>query len=135
MKKRPITLKEKGFESPEIGIILGTGLGQLINHVEIIKEVSYNHIPNFPTATVEFHKGKLIYGMLEGKKVIVMQGRFHLYEGYTLQDVTYPVRIMKQLGVSTLLVSNASGALNLDYNKGDLMLIEDHINLQGGSRH
>ena len=126
-------LKEKGFESPEIGIILGTGLGQLINHVEIIKEVSYNHIPNFPTATVEFHKGKLIYGMLEGKKVIVMQGRFHLYEGYTLQDVTYPVRIMKQLGVSTLLVSNASGALNLDYNKGDLMLIEDHINLQGGS--
>jgi len=126
-------LKEKGFESPEIGIILGTGLGQLINHVEIIKEVSYNHIPNFPTATVEFHKGKLIYGMLEGKKVIVMQGRFHLYEGYTLQDVTYPVRIMKQLGVSTLLVSNASGALNLDYNKGDLMLIDDHINLQGGS--
>ena len=126
-------LKEKGFESPEIGIILGTGLGQLIDHVEIIKEVSYNHIPNFPTATVEFHKGKLIYGMLEGKKVIVMQGRFHLYEGYTLQDVTYPVRIMKQLGVSTLLVSNASGALNLDYNKGDLMLIDDHINLQGGS--
>ena len=95
--------------------------------------MSYNHIPNFPTATVEFHKGKLIYGMLEGKKVIVMQGRFHLYEGYTLQDVTYPVRIMKQMGVSTLLVSNASGALNLDYNKGDLMLIEDHINLQGGS--
>ena len=126
-------MKEKGFESPEIGIILGTGLGQLINHVEIIKEVSYNHIPNFPTATVEFHKGKLIYGMLEGKKVVVMQGRFHLYEGYTLQDVTYPVRIMKQLGVSTLLVSNASGALNLDYNKGDLMLIDDHINLQGGS--
>ena len=126
-------LKEKGFESPEIGIILGTGLGQLIDHVEILKEVSYNHIPNFPTATVEFHKGKLIYGILEGKKVIVMQGRFHLYEGYTLQDVTYPVRIMKQLGVSTLLVSNASGALNLDYNKGDLMLIDDHINLQGGS--
>jgi len=126
-------LKEKGFESPEIGIILGTGLGQLLNHVEILKEVSYNHIPNFPTATVEFHKGKLIYGILEGKKVIVMQGRFHLYEGYTLQDVTYPVRIMKHLGINTLLVSNASGALNLDYKKGELMLIEDHINLQGGS--
>mgnify|MGYP000138319386 FL=1 len=126
-------LKEKGFESPEIGIILGTGLGQLLDHVEIIKEVSYNHIPNFPTATVEFHKGKLIYGILEGKKAIIMQGRFHLYEGYTLQDVTYPVRIMKDLGISTLLVSNASGALNLDYNKGELMLIEDHINLQGGS--
>ena len=95
--------------------------------------MSYNHIPNFPTATVEFHKGKLVYGILEGKKVIVMQGRFHIYEGYSLQDVTYPVRIMKQLGISTLLVSNASGALNLDYKKGDLMLVEDHINLQGGS--
>ena len=126
-------LKEKGFESPEIGIILGTGLGQLLDHVDILKEVSYNHIPNFPTATVEFHKGKLIYGILEGKKVIIMQGRFHLYEGYTLQDVTYPVRIMKHLGISTLLVSNASGALNLNYKKGELMLIEDHINLQGGS--
>jgi len=125
-------LKEKGFESPEIGIILGTGLGQLLNHVEVLKEVSYNHIPNFPTATVEFHKGKLIYGILEGKKVIVMQGRFHLYEGYSLQDVTYPVRIMKHLGINTLLVSNASGALNLDYKKGELMLIDDHINLQGG---
>lgn len=126
-------LKEKGFESPEIGIILGTGLGQLLDHVEVLKEVSYNHIPNFPTATVEFHKGKLIYGILEGKKVIIMQGRFHLYEGYTLQDVTYPVRIMKHLGITTLLVSNASGALNLNYKKGELMLIDDHINLQGGS--
>ena len=126
-------LQEKGFENPEIGIILGTGLGQLLNEIEIIKEVSYNHIPNFPTATVEFHKGKLIYGILEGKKVIVMQGRFHLYEGYTLQDVTYPVRIMEKLGIKTLLVSNASGAINLDYKKGELMLIEDHINLQGSS--
>ncbi|WP_055435063.1 purine-nucleoside phosphorylase [Lacinutrix algicola] len=126
-------LQEKGFKSPEIGIILGTGLGQLINEVEIIKEVSYNHIPNFPTATVEFHKGKLIYGTLEGKTVIVMQGRFHLYEGYTLQDVTYPVRVMEKLGIKTLLVSNASGAINLDYKKGELMLIDDHINLQGGS--
>ena len=126
-------LQEKGFKSPEIGIILGTGLGQLINEVEIIEEVSYNHIPNFPTATVEFHKGKLIYGTLEGKTVIVMQGRFHLYEGYTLQDVTYPVRVMEKLGIKTLLVSNASGAINLDYKKGELMLIDDHINLQGGS--
>ena len=108
-------LREKGFDKPEIGIILGTGLGQLIDHIEVIKEVSYNHIPNFPTATVEFHKGKLVYGSLEGKKVIVMQGRFHIYEGYSLQDVTYPVRIMNELGISTLLVSNASGALNLDY--------------------
>ncbi|WP_194767379.1 purine-nucleoside phosphorylase [Tamlana sp. I1] len=126
-------LIEKGFDKPEIGIILGTGLGQLLNDIEIIKEISYNHIPYFPTATVEFHKGKLIFGMLEGKKVVVMQGRFHLYEGYTLQDVTYPVRIMEKLGIHTLLVSNASGAINLNFKKGELMLIEDHINLQGSS--
>lgn len=126
-------LQNKGFEKPEIGIILGTGLGQLVNEVEVLHEVSYNHIPNFPTATVEFHKGKLIYGNLEGKKVIVMQGRFHIYEGYSLQDVTYPVRIMEKLGIHTLLVSNASGAINLKFKKGDLMLLDDHINLQGGS--
>ena len=126
-------LKNKGFENPEIGIILGTGLGQLIDEIEILKEVSYNHIPNFPTATVEFHKGKLIYGILEGKKVIVMQGRFHIYEGYSLQDVTYPVRIMEKLGIKTLLVSNAAGAIDLNFKKGELMLIQDHINLQGSS--
>ncbi|RED50212.1 purine-nucleoside phosphorylase [Seonamhaeicola aphaedonensis] len=126
-------LLEKGFENPELGIILGTGLGQLINEIEIIKEASYNHIPNFPTATVEFHKGKLIYGILEGKKVVVMQGRFHVYEGYTLQDVTYPVRIMEKLGIKALLVSNAAGAINLNFKKGELMLIDDHINLQGSS--
>ena len=126
-------LKDKGFDQPEIGIILGTGLGQLVNEIDIISEVSYNHIPNFPTATVEFHKGKLIFGKIEGKKVVVMQGRFHLYEGYTLQDVTYPVRVMGELGIKTLLVSNASGAINLNFKKGELMLIEDHINLQGNS--
>jgi len=126
-------LQHKGFENPEIGIILGTGLEQLVNDIDILHEVSYNHIPNFPTATVEFHKGKLIYGMLEGKKLIVMQGRFHIYEGYTLQDVTFPVRIMEKLGIKTLLVSNAAGAINLSFKKGELMLIEDHINLQGSS--
>lgn len=126
-------LKDKGFENPEVGIILGTGLGQLIDEIEIIKEVSYNHIPNFPTATVEFHKGKLIYGNLNGKTVVVMQGRFHLYEGYTLEDVTFPVRIMEKLGIKVLLVSNASGAINLNFKKGELMLIDDHINLQGSS--
>lgn len=126
-------LKAKGFKNPEIGIILGTGLGQLVNEIDVLHEVSYNHIPNFPTATVEFHKGKLIYGILEGKKVIIMQGRFHIYEGYTLQDVTYPVRIMEKLGIHTLLVSNASGAINLNFKKGELMLIDDHINLQGSS--
>ncbi|WP_417290371.1 purine-nucleoside phosphorylase [Corallibacter sp.] len=126
-------LQSKGFDKPEIGIILGTGLGKLIDDVNIIHEVSYNHIPNFPTATVEFHKGKLIYGELEGKTVVVMQGRFHLYEGYSLQDITYPVRVMKALGIKTLLVSNASGAINTNFKKGELMLIEDHINLQGSS--
>ncbi len=126
-------LKTKGFDAPEIGVILGTGLGKLPNEIEILAEVSYNHIPHFPTATVEFHKGKLIFGNLEGKKVIVMQGRFHLYEGYSLEDVTYPVRVMKRLGIKKLLVSNASGSINLDFKKGELMLIDDHINLQGGS--
>lgn len=126
-------LHQKGFVNPEIGIILGTGLGQLINKVEVIKEVSYNHIPHFPTATVEFHKGKLIYGTIEGKTAVIMQGRFHLYEGYDLLDVTFPVRVMQQLGIKKLLVSNAAGAINLNYSKGELMLIDDHINLQGGS--
>jgi purine-nucleoside phosphorylase len=126
-------LKSRGVESPEIGIILGTGLGQLVNEIDIQQSISYNHIPNFPTATVEFHKGKLLYGTLAGKKVIVMQGRFHVYEGYSFQDVTFPVRIMEKLGIKTLLVSNAAGAINLNFKKGELMLIDDHINLQGGS--
>ena len=126
-------LKQKGFEKSEIGIVLGTGLGQLLSEIDIIQEVSYNQIPNFPTATVEFHKGKLIYGSIQGKKTIVMQGRFHLYEGYSLQDVTYPIRIMKSFGIHSLLISNASGAVNLKFKKSELMLIEDHINLQGGS--
>ncbi|GGE24465.1 purine-nucleoside phosphorylase [Psychroflexus planctonicus] len=126
-------LKEKGFDQPEIGIILGTGLGKLVEQIDIEKEISYNHIPHFPTATVEFHQGKFIYGELGGKKVVVMQGRFHFYEGYSLQDVTFPVRIMKELGIQKLLVSNAAGAINKTYKKGDLMLIDDHINLQGGS--
>ncbi len=126
-------LQQRGFGTPEIGIILGTGLGKILEDVEIEAEMSYNHIPNFPTATVEFHTGKLIYGQLGGKKVILMQGRFHVYEGYSLLDVTFPVRVMKQLGISKLLVSNASGAINLNFKKGQLMLIDDHINLQGGS--
>ena len=126
-------LKQRGFEKPEVGIILGTGLGKIVENIKIESEVSYNHIPNFPTATVEFHKGKLIYGTLEGKKVVIMQGRFHVYEGYTLLDVTFPVRVMHLLGIKHLLVSNASGAINLNFKKGEIMLIDDHINLQGDS--
>lgn len=126
-------LQSKGFEEPEIGIILGTGLGKLVDELEIISEVSYNHIPGFPTATVEFHKGKLIFGKLDDKKVVVMQGRFHIYEGYTLWDVTFPVRVMKRLGIRKLLISNAAGSINPEFKKGEIMLIDDHINLQGGS--
>ncbi len=126
-------LQQRGFNDPEIGIILGSGMGKLVEEMEILHEVSYNHIPNFPTATVEFHKGKLIYGRIAGKTVIVMQGRFHYYEGYSLWDVTYPVRIMNQLGIKKLIVTNASGALNPDFRKGELMLLDDHINLQIGS--
>ncbi len=126
-------LKNRGFSNPEIGIILGTGLGKFVTQVTIESEMSYNHIPNFPTATVEFHKGKLIYGTLEGKKVIIMQGRFHLYEGYSLIDVTFPVRVMQQLGIKKLLVSNAAGAINPSFKKGEIMLLDDHINLQGSS--
>ncbi len=133
LNKTVAFLKEKGFEKPDIGIILGTGLGKLVDYIKVEVEISYNHIPHFPTATVEFHQGKFIYGELSGKKVVVMQGRFHLYEGYSLQDVTYPVRIMHQLGIQQLLVSNAAGAINKTYKKGELMLLTDHINLQGGS--
>ena len=126
-------LKEKGFDNPEIGIVLGTGLGKLADEIENPIEAHYNHIPFFPLATVEFHAGKLIFGSFEGKKVVVMQGRFHLYEGYDFTDITYPIWVMHQLGIQKLFISNAAGAINLDYKKGDIMLIEDHINLQGGS--
>ncbi|NDV44288.1 purine-nucleoside phosphorylase [Flagellimonas sediminis] len=126
-------LKKRGFETPEIGIVLGTGLGQLIDHIENPIEAHYNHIPHFPLATVEFHTGKLIFGTIEGKKMVVMQGRFHLYEGYDFVDITYPIRVMHLLGIKKLFISNAAGAINLNFKKGDIMLIEDHINLQSGS--
>lgn len=123
-------LNERGFENPEVGIILGTGLGSLIDEIEVEKELTYTNIPNFPIATVEFHKGKLIYGTLAGKKIVAMQGRFHYYEGHSIEDVVFPVRVMQRLGIQKLLISNAGGCMNLDWNKGDLMLIDDHINLQ-----
>lgn len=126
-------LKEKGVNNPEVGIVLGTGLGKLVNEIKIIVEVAYSDIPNFPIATVEFHSGKIIYGELSNKKVVVMSGRFHLYEGYTPWEVTYGIRTLHGLGIQNLLISNAAGAINLGYKKGDLMLIEDHINLQGSS--
>ena len=126
-------LLKKGFEKPEIGIVLGTGLGRLVDKIEDPIEAHYNHIPFFPLATVEFHTGKLVFGTISDKKVVVMQGRFHLYEGYDFLDITYPIRVMHMLGITKLFISNAAGAINLDFKKGDMMLIEDHINLQGGS--
>ena len=126
-------LRTKGFEDPEIGIVLGTGLGQLVDHIQDPIVAHYHNIPFFPLATVEFHSGKLIYGSMEGKKVVVMQGRFHFYEGYEMTDITYPIRVMHALGIKKLFISNAAGAINLNFRKGDIMLIEDHINLQGGS--
>lgn len=126
-------LKSKGINQPEIGIVLGTGLGKIVEDIHIEQEIAYTDIPHFPKATVEFHSGKLIYGTLKAKKVLVMAGRFHLYEGYNLWDVTYGIRTLHGLGIQKLLVSNAAGAINLNYKKGDLMLLDDHINLQGSS--
>ncbi|MEN8839439.1 MAG: purine-nucleoside phosphorylase [Flavobacteriales bacterium] len=122
-----------GFTHGEIGIILGTGLGNLVTKINIEKELSYSDIPHFPESTVEFHSGKLIYGKLGGKQVIAMQGRFHFYEGYSMNEIVFPVRVMKMLGVSDLLVSNAAGAIKSNFKKGDLMLITDHINLQSNA--
>ncbi|MCX7605829.1 MAG: purine-nucleoside phosphorylase [Bacteroidia bacterium] len=113
----------------EVGIVLGTGLGRLADAIEKEHQLAYNFIPHFPISTVESHFGRLIFGRLGGKRVVAMQGRFHYYEGYSMYQITYPIRIMKLLGAHTLLLSNAAGALNLTYKLGDLMIIRDHINL------
>jgi purine-nucleoside phosphorylase len=114
---------------PEIGIILGTGLGGMIREIKNQQILEYQSVPNFPVSTVEGHSGKLIFGTLGGKNVVAMQGRFHFYEGYSIQQVVFPVRVMKFLGIKYLLVSNASGGINPDFEIGDLMIINDHINL------
>jgi len=124
-------LKPKTSLKPDIGIILGTGLGSTAQAIEIAAAVEYKDIPHFPVSTVESHSGRLIFGKLSGKNVIAMQGRFHLYEGYTPQEVTFAVRVMKALGVKILFVSNACGGLNPQFRRGDIMLITDHINFQG----
>lgn len=117
--------------TPAIGIILGTGLGGLAKEIEQETVIDYGEIPHFPVSTVESHHGKLVFGTLAGKNVVAMQGRFHFYEGYTMKQITFPVRVMKFLGVDTLLISNAAGALNLAFGRGDVMLMVDHINLLG----
>jgi len=114
---------------PEVGIILGTGLGQLAHEIKIDNSISYDKIPNFPVSTVESHQGRLIFGSLSGRKVVAMQGRFHYYEGYSAQQITLPVRVMKYLGIKLMIVSNACGGLNPFFSAGDLVIITDHINL------
>ncbi|MGE3825268.1 MAG: purine-nucleoside phosphorylase, partial [Bacteroidia bacterium] len=129
IKETGLYIQSKTGFKPEVGIILGTGLGGLVKEIEIEHSLGYETIPNFPVSTVEGHSGKLIFGKLGGKNVVAMQGRFHYYEGYSMKEVTFPVRVMKFLGVHTLLVSNASGGMNPDFSIGDLMILNDHINL------
>ncbi len=124
-----IQKKISGF-NPEIGIVLGSGLGGLVNEIEISHSLMYSNIPNFPISTLEFHSGKLIFGKLGGKNIVAMQGRLHFYEGYSMQQITFPVKVMKALGIGHLLISNAAGSLNPEFKKGELMIINDHINLQ-----
>jgi purine-nucleoside phosphorylase len=125
------SLRTRAQATPRIGIILGTGLGGLVKEFTVETVIDYAEIPHFPVSTVESHQGKLIFGTIGGKSAVAMQGRFHYYEGYTMQQVTFPVRVMKSLGVQTLLISNAAGGLNPQFRKGNLMLITDHINLLG----
>ena len=114
---------------PEIGIILGTGLGGLISEIEVLHCIPYTTIPNFPVSTVEGHNGQLIFGKMSGRNIVALQGRFHYYEGYTMQEVAFPVRVIRLLGIQLLILSNASGGVNPSFQIGDLMIIEDHINL------
>lgn len=123
-------LRKRGVDGPEVGVILGTGLGnQFVKEIKSPVVIPYNSIPHFPISTVEFHKGQLIFGEVKGKKVLAMRGRFHYYEGYSMKQITLSVRVMKLLGVTSLLISNAAGNMNPDWKKGQLMLINDHINL------
>ncbi|MBU1095551.1 MAG: purine-nucleoside phosphorylase [Ignavibacteriae bacterium HGW-Ignavibacteriae-2] len=124
-------IRQKTTKEYSVGIILGTGLGGLVKEIKIEHEINYDELPHFPISTVESHQGKLIFGKLGEKDVIAMQGRFHYYEGYSMKQITYPVRVMKKLGVETLLVSNACGGMNPIYKRGDLMIMSDHINLLG----
>jgi purine-nucleoside phosphorylase len=138
MKSLPEMIKEAVAEirgktklQPRIGIILGTGLGKLASEIEVETSIPYTDIPHFVKSTVEGHAGKLIFGTLSGKAVVAMQGRFHFYEGYTMQEITFPVRVLKALGIDTLIVSNACGGINIQFQPGDIMIITDHINLLG----
>jgi purine-nucleoside phosphorylase len=133
IKETAAFLQSKTTVRPSVGIILGTGLGGLVKEINAIDIIPYDQIPHFPISTVEGHSGKLIFGELGGKQVVAMQGRFHFYEGYSLQQVTFPVRVMKWLGIERLFVSNASGGVNPDFEVGEIMIMNDHINLFPGN--
>lgn len=126
-------IRQQTDDRPTTGIILGTGLGHLADEIEVATSIPYDDIPHFPVSTVESHHGRLLFGALAGVPVVAMQGRFHLYEGYDALQVTFPVRVLATLGVDTLMISNAAGGMNPHYRRGDLMLITDHINLQGAN--
>ena len=129
IKKTADYIRNRVGEIPNTAIILGTGLGELVHEIDHKKEIPYTEIPNFPVSTVEGHSGKLIIGTLGGKKVMAMQGRFHYYEGYNMKEVTFPIRVFQALGIEYLFVSNAAGGMNPSFDIGDIMLIEDHINM------
>jgi len=129
IKQTTAYIKTKTDFQPQIGIVLGSGLGNLGNQIEVEASISYSDIPNFPVSTVKGHQGKLIFGTLGGKKVIAMQGRFHFYEGYNMKEISFPIRVMKDLGIELLVLSNAAGGMNPDFKVGDIMIINDHINL------
>lgn len=133
MKEAVSYIESKTSEKPEFGLILGSGLGELADEIEDAVKIDYKNIPNFPVSTVEGHAGMLVVGKLKGKSVVAMQGRFHYYEGYTMQEVTFPVRVMKGLGVHSIVVTNACGGMNKEFEPGDLMLIKDHLNMTGAN--
>lgn len=122
-----------GIKDVKTGIVLGTGLGNLVDQMTILKSIQYSELPNFPAATVEFHSGKLIFGLLGGKPILAMNGRFHYYEGHNLQEVTFPIRVMKLLGIENVLLSNACGSVNPAFEKSSIMIIDDHINMLPGN--
>jgi len=133
LKQATEFLIENKITDPSVGIVLGTGLHKLLDFINIKRTIPYSEIPGFPVSTVEFHKGNLVYGTIGNKTVLIMQGRFHFYEGYSMQQIVFPLRVMKLLGVKTLFLSNAAGGINLNFKKGDLVLISDHINLQSAN--
>jgi purine-nucleoside phosphorylase len=122
-------LRLKGGDAPRVGVVLGTGLNALVDEIDITQRFSYSELPHFPQSSVSFHKGQLLFGHIAGVPIVAMQGRFHYYEGYSMQQITFPVRVMKELGIANLLLSNAAGGMNPAYRKGDLVIIDDHINL------